>query len=374
MDQETAKILFREGGTLLFLGMPEGSEFGIDYNSWTVGPKFRGVKMIPPGIHFIYYSSRSPTGDTAPRTGFFYDFKQRELLIKKWDKYNEDVLPDDETTEEEKEGYMSSLRDQDKFLGPYPYENYKKWVSMTTYLSSELVTQLQPVCGSITSVTQFQTKSSNSKSRREEAEAQKQLDHKEPSTSDSNSSKPELPKLDTIPGTEIRFTKIPRRYPESASPSEITKYSMDSTYALRTMINTAYNKKETLLLGEIQFSFICFLIGQVYDAFDQWKSLVHMMCGSVEALNCSTDLYMNFISMLHFQVQDIPEDFFVDIVSTNNFLTSTLQEFFSNLEDGNGESKLRQRGLKFRDHLTKKFKWDFTSEPDEYAPVIVETT
>ena len=49
---------------------------------------------------------------------------------------------------------------------------------MTTYLSSELVTQLQPVCGSITSVTQFQTKSSNSKSRREEAEAQKQLDHK----------------------------------------------------------------------------------------------------------------------------------------------------------------------------------------------------
>ena len=55
MDQETARVLFREGGTLLFLDMPEGSEFGIDYNSWTVGPKFRGVKMIPPGIHYIYY-------------------------------------------------------------------------------------------------------------------------------------------------------------------------------------------------------------------------------------------------------------------------------------------------------------------------------
>ena len=55
MDQDTARVLFREGAVLLFLDMPEGSEFGIDYNSWTVGPKFRGVKMIPPGIHYIYY-------------------------------------------------------------------------------------------------------------------------------------------------------------------------------------------------------------------------------------------------------------------------------------------------------------------------------
>ena len=55
MDQDTARVLFREGAVLLFLNMPEGSEFGIDYNSWTVGPKFRGVKMIPPGIHYIYY-------------------------------------------------------------------------------------------------------------------------------------------------------------------------------------------------------------------------------------------------------------------------------------------------------------------------------
>ena len=44
---------------------------------------------------------------------------------------------------------------------------------MTTYLSSDLLTQLQPLCGSITSVTQFESKTSNSKSRKEEAEAEK---------------------------------------------------------------------------------------------------------------------------------------------------------------------------------------------------------
>ena len=55
MDQPTARHLFDEGAIFLFLDVPVGTEFGIDYNSWQVGAKFKGVKMIPPGIHFIYY-------------------------------------------------------------------------------------------------------------------------------------------------------------------------------------------------------------------------------------------------------------------------------------------------------------------------------
>ena len=55
MDQEVAQELFHNGATLVFLNVPPGTEFGIDYNSWTVGPRFKGVKMIPPGIHFCYY-------------------------------------------------------------------------------------------------------------------------------------------------------------------------------------------------------------------------------------------------------------------------------------------------------------------------------
>lgn len=36
------------------------------------------------------------------------------------------------------------------------------------------------------------------------------------------------------------------------------------------------------------------------------------------------------------------------------------------------DSDLKKRGLKFRDYLTQKFKWDFTSEPDDYAPTVVD--
>jgi A1 cistron-splicing factor AAR2 len=55
IDQDTANQLFEAGAILVFLDVPQGTEFGIDYNSWEVGPKFKGVKMIPPGVHFVYY-------------------------------------------------------------------------------------------------------------------------------------------------------------------------------------------------------------------------------------------------------------------------------------------------------------------------------
>jgi len=77
---------------------------------------------------------------------------------------------------------------------------------------------------------------------------------------------------------------------------------------------------------------------------------------------------------LHFQVLEIPKDFFVDIVSANNFLTTTLQVFFSNVESSTTvDKKLVEKALRFRQHLTKRFNWDFESEPEEFAPVVVET-
>lgn len=37
------------------------------------------------------------------------------------------------------------------------------------------------------------------------------------------------------------------------------------------------------------------------------------------------ELYLGLIAVLYHQLGEVPPDFFVDIVSQNNFLTSTLQ-------------------------------------------------
>ena len=55
MDQGNAQKLFEQGAVFILHDFPEGSEFGIDYMSWDTGPNFKGLKMIPAGVHFIYF-------------------------------------------------------------------------------------------------------------------------------------------------------------------------------------------------------------------------------------------------------------------------------------------------------------------------------
>lgn len=89
MSPEEAKTLFLNGAVLIVMNLPIGSVFGIDMKVYQIAENFRGLKMIPSGIHFIYYSAVSKDGSTAPRTGFFHYFKKREILIKKWDNSDE---------------------------------------------------------------------------------------------------------------------------------------------------------------------------------------------------------------------------------------------------------------------------------------------
>lgn len=91
MPQDVAQKLFEEGAILIISGIPLGTEFGIDLTAYKVGSKFRGVKMIPPGPHFIYTSAQGPYGDTAHRVGFIHYFKKQEIVIREWDDDNEEL-------------------------------------------------------------------------------------------------------------------------------------------------------------------------------------------------------------------------------------------------------------------------------------------
>ena len=148
MDQKTAKELFYNGGTFILLNVPAGTEFGMDMKLCNTGEKFRGVKMIPPGLHYIFYSSVSKTGDVAPRTGFFHHFHEREVLVKKWDTNSEDICLRN-VDEDEVVGLKENILALDKFLGPYPYDIYKKWIELTSHITRMNVNVLkffQNVC------------------------------------------------------------------------------------------------------------------------------------------------------------------------------------------------------------------------------------
>lgn len=364
-DPTVAKHLLVQGATLVFLDVPPRTEFGIDMNVYNVGEKFRGVKLIPPGLHFIYYSAVNKEGQTAPRTGFFHFFSPKELLVKKWDSRTEDISQN-ELSDEEKQRIDANLHgDLDRFLGVFPYKSWKTWIGLTGYITEPLLRKLEPESGKIQSVTQLVPQSYPPKTTSDDTDSlvtkRLKVDLEERL----------LPTMVTQPGTSVQFTVFPEhRYPAGSTPSEITAHGMDSTFILEEMFQNCSVKDE--ILGELQMAFICFLVGQLYDSFEQWKRLLRMICNCDSGIEKYPDFFSKFIRILHFELQHVPSDFFVDIVSGENFLTDTLQVFFSNISGDNVDKSLYERGQKFKESLVKKFKWDFDSEPDDCAPVVVE--
>ena len=72
-------------------------------------------------------------------------------------------------------------------------------------------------------------------------------------------------------------------------------------------------------------------------------------------------------------MKEVPSDFFVDIVTSSNFLSTSLNILFSNVKNSQEvDSSLRLKATKFEANVTKKFGWDFTLDLNEEAPVVVE--
>lgn len=46
---------------------------------FVTGPRFKGVKMLPPGPHFVYYSAAGKHGGAAPIVGFVVVLKQGQV-------------------------------------------------------------------------------------------------------------------------------------------------------------------------------------------------------------------------------------------------------------------------------------------------------
>lgn len=351
MDEEMAQTLFHEGAFLIIADMPINTEFGFDWNSWNTGPKFQGVKMIPPGMHYVFYCAKNKFNDSAPRSGFFVNFKRHEIITKKWCHIQEQIV-DDEKSEQEVIALKARIKDLDPNLAPYPYETLKKWISLSDKLNSDLLDKLNPLSGIITSVPSMVIDNSSE-------------------TKKPNLDKDGLPVMKTVTGTEIRFTSIPKNwFPVDASPSEISHHSIDSSYILGIILKSYQRQLD--ILGELQYAFICFVVGQNYEAFEQWKKLVHVLCYCDENMSQYAELYNSFLMILYYQILEIPQDFFVDIVTSNNFLVSTLNVLFNSITTCSLDDAFKLHANKFRKYLTKKFKWNFKNDPEDWSPVVVD--
>jgi len=67
------------------------------------------------------------------------------------------------------------------------------------------------------------------------------------------------------------------------------------------------------------------------------------LCSCDKAMHESPDFFCKFIATFMFQLQQVPEDLFVDIVSGEDFISVTLKNLFDCLDDEKLNSKLIEK-------------------------------
>ncbi|XP_011498606.1 PREDICTED: protein AAR2 homolog [Ceratosolen solmsi marchali] len=370
MEPNLAKQLLVEGGTFIVLDVPIGTEFGIDIKSWNSDDNFKGIKMIPPGFHFIHYSAVDQYGESAPRIGFFHNFNKSDFIVKRWDASLESISSES-VSEETVQRLKENLKELDRFLGAYPFDIWKQWKDLTNKIDSSIAERCAPQCGFVNSALELVNYDDASRPRGSETSKKRKrqigltVEEKEEQL---------LPDLKPKPGTELRLTELPEKfYPDNATPSEITRHSLDSSYALNTLLDKLNNPME--VIGELQLSFVCFLSGQSLESFEHWKKLLSLICTADSLIPTRRAIYVEFMNTLDIQLLYVPEELLCDIVASNNFVYHNLRKLFANIESNvDVDDRLKSLAVRMKNRLTKKFLWDFKylqQEEDDEAPVIV---
>ncbi|CAH8667461.1 unnamed protein product [Schistosoma rodhaini] len=334
---------------LILHDVPENTELGIDLKFWKVGKHFKGIKDIPLGIHFVYYSAVNSDCMSGQRVGFVANFSQPGFIVKKWQKEEEDFI-DINLTDDEIERIISNFDEISMCLGQYPAELHRDWISLSNFITTCTLTRLVPYCGRLYSCPHFLSKPSNTQER---------LALKSSHTTDCSNKNSEdlLPNLSIIPGTEVRFTSIPTKplYPPLSSPSEITAHCMDQTYTLCTTIDVIFSsitsekasglnkelESTRELLGEFQFAFLNLLLNHSIEGWEQWRRIFQLLASCEKAIVDYPNLYIDFITVIYHQLNNANRS----EVSSSDSAVELLDIFFSESSSSSTQCKLTEPGF-----------------------------
>ena len=108
------------------------------------------VKLIPPGLHYVYCSASAAEDIGICRSGFFLHMKPKDVAVFRWDPENEELIrPENEECIRYADGVRSF--DFDRNLGPYPLELREQWAELTRHTTADLVQKIEPISGRVRS-------------------------------------------------------------------------------------------------------------------------------------------------------------------------------------------------------------------------------
>ena len=84
LTPEEALELYPKTGVILLINSPEGISIGLDNQEWQVTPKFKGFKLVPPGMHYLHYTLSEEKH--MFRVGMCLWIVPGQIVVKEWNK------------------------------------------------------------------------------------------------------------------------------------------------------------------------------------------------------------------------------------------------------------------------------------------------
>ncbi|KAJ1732470.1 hypothetical protein LPJ61_002026 [Coemansia biformis] len=392
MEQSTARALFEQGACLVVLDVPPGIEFGIDLDTWETGPLFKGLKMIPPGIHYVHYSAVNNEKQPGMRSGFFHDFKPREVVVRRWSSIDEDLMAADAVGAEDVERVRQNIRDLDRGLGAFQLAGagYARWQRLTAHITPGLLARVLPTHGCFSSATgsAYEDEEIAAVHRKLQRNAHA-MERQGVSAADALAIvASEAAAMGSDAADRFRFTYVDIRhsFPKDAPADEIREHSLDKSWLLRTLLERRLGGPAGLL-GEFQLAFLVILAGQNFAGIEHWKRLLHLVMASARALEDQAVVSGTVMPMVHallLQLAECPREFVASVLQQDGFVAEILCTFVLNVHEcpsPAAKSALTPEIARLRTLLAsygwplpsgRQLQEDADEEAGEYAPQVVE--
>lgn len=319
---------------------PARLELGIDCYIYETGSKFKGISVIPSGLHFLYYG----TG-LGPRQGFFFRAQPGEVIVCTWDASSEEILPRHSLSEASFANLKRSILvgEQNAHLGPYPVQQHHLWLNISCFITEKTLERADCSPGSLlvpgdeTDTADIKLIDASKKNRQRKVGAREQANNgKDKGSSDGNYNRKTV-EVQSIAHT-ARFLDVNginmfliEKANASQSASAVTAMMIDKSILVQHIVQADFNGDWSLLMGEMQLAFLLFMLLYSYPALQHWKLLINTICSSESFLTNQTDFTSAFMKVLFSQLKFSPDDFFETELSRSNFLRPVLTSLFSSL-------------------------------------------
>ena len=323
---------------LIIVDAPSGLEFGIDIFQFTTGPNFGGMSLLPDGLHLVYHSSGA-----GVRQGFFVSCKNAQVSAHAWDKSNEEIAAKcNYSPEQMQELQMAIARGTlNNKLGPYPLEQYHKYKNLSNFIDlnvlniCDLPLGVSIMPGDAEDMQSLYLQSLNQNQKQDSKKGKKEST-KDPATS----MKPyfadsarvarfcDINAFETSLRENIQ-SNVDAKWSPREKAAKLSSFYLDRSMIVEYIIASHFNSSSSLLLGEIQLSFLLFLILFSYPAMQHWKEALILVSNSESFLSKHKRFTISFMRMVYEQLNYVGEDFFEEELSRDNFLKPCLGSLFA---------------------------------------------